>query len=357
MNFIKTNIFLYFFILVLGISGFSFAIIWPEEKGFYGFIALLALGGFCVALYIYYTKKNKRELVCPLGSDCNAVINSKYAKFLNIPLEYLGMLYYCIILIAYILLIFTNNLFSNFSLLGLVMLSGLAFLFSLYLLFAQAFLIRQWCIWCLLSAMFSTIIFITSLISLNFAVDFLSQATILIEIIHTMGFVFGLGGATLALFLFSKFLRDLIIDERELKTIQEISEIIWFGLIFVLLSQFMSFVAYAPVLAQSNVFIIQTISLFVVGISGAVLMIVFAPYLTVIPFNENEVNHKHSPVESLRKPLFLTGAITFSSWYFAFIVKSLPEYKFVVLLLIYISILTISAILALLWERKITRSL
>ena len=143
----------------------------------------------------------------------------------------------------------------------------------------------------------------------------------------------------------------------ELKTIQEISEIIWFGLIFVLLSQFMSFVAYAPVLAQSNVFIIQTISLFVVGISGAVLMIVFAPYLTVIPFNENEVNHKHSPVESLRKPLFLTGAITFSSWYFAFIVKSLPEYKFVVLLLIYISILTISAILALLWERKITRSL
>ena len=149
----------------------------------------------------------------------------------------------------------------------------------------------------------------------------------------------------------------MIIDERELKTIQEISEIIWFGLIFVLLSQFMSFVAYAPVLAQSNVFIIQTISLFVVGISGAVLMIVFAPYLTVIPFNENEVNHKHSPVESLRKTIISHRSNNFFILVFCFYCKSLPEYKFVVLLLIYISILTISAILALLWERKITRSL
>ena len=59
MNFIKTNIFCTF-ILVLELVVFICNYL-ARRKGFYGFIALLALGGFCVALYIYYTKKIKEN--------------------------------------------------------------------------------------------------------------------------------------------------------------------------------------------------------------------------------------------------------------------------------------------------------
>jgi len=93
MRFIQPSIFLYFFLLLLGISGFFFAVIWPHAVGFYAFIAFAAAGGFGVSLYIYYTKRHHKQLVCPIGSNCNAVVTSRYAKFLGVSLEYWGMFF------------------------------------------------------------------------------------------------------------------------------------------------------------------------------------------------------------------------------------------------------------------------
>ncbi len=354
MRFIQPNIFLYFFLMILGISGFFFAVIWPETQGFYAFISLAATGGLGVALYIYYTKKNGKELVCPVGSDCNAVITSRYSKFLGVSLEYWGMFYYAIIIVAYIVLIFTPHLLPEFFLSGLIMLSAGGFLFSLYLLFVQAFLLRQWCIWCLLSAMLSIMIFIISLSSLDFAVAFLTEMGAVIEAIHALGFALGIGGVTTASFLFFRFLRDLHINEDELQTLKGISELVLLGLAFILVSQFASLVAYAPDLARSGPFLAQTIALFVAAISGAVLMIIFAPFLSVIPFNETAKDHHHSLLESLKRPLFVTGAITLSSWYFAFAMNYFPKYELTTLLLVYLAVLVTAVITALLWEKSIS---
>src|SRR3989344_5649429 len=342
MRFVQANIFLYFFLLVLGMSGFFFAVIWSQTMGFYAFISFAAIGGFGVALYIYRTKKHRKELVCPIGSDCNAVINSRYSKFLGVSLEYWGMFYYALIFLSY-LIMFTSG----------------AFLFSLYLLFAQAFILKQWCIWCLLSATLSIVIFIISLANIDFAITVLTEITVAIKAGHSFGFALGIGGATSVLFLFFRFLRDLDINKDELQTLKGISELMWLGLAFIFVSQFIDFIGNADILARSAPFLAQTIALFIVAISSAVLMIIFAPFLIAIPFselsrNEKAIDNHYSSFKSLRKPLFLTGAIAFSSWYFAFIMNYLGEYALIVLLLSYGAILAIAVATAFFWEKRIS---
>ena len=356
MRFISSNILLYFFLLTLGISGFFFAVIWPHAVGFYTFIVFAATGGFGVALYVWNIKRKHKELVCPVGSDCNVVITSRYAKFLGIPLEYCGMTYYAIILISYITLIFAPQIFSEFFLSGLVILTTAALLFSLYLLFIQAFILKQWCIWCLLSAMLSIGIFIVSLGSIDFARLFLTEIGTILFAIHNLGFILGMGGVTITFFLFIKFLSDFHIDNNESQILKGISELVWLGLGFVLISQFASYIAHTEILVSSGEFLIQTIALFITAISEAVLMIIFAPFLIAIPFQEGEKSHHRSSLESLRKFLFITGGINLSSWSFAFVMDYLQEYKLPVLLVAYVVVLIITIIIALLLEKSISKS-
>lgn len=353
MKFVQPNIFLYFFLFVLGISGFFLVLVWPQAEGFYAFIVFSGVGGFGVAKYIHHIKTSNKQLVCPVGSNCNAVISSRYAKFLGISLEYWGMAYYAFIFLAYMTLIFKEQFFSetfSFLLFGITV---AAFFFSLYLLFIQAFILRQWCIWCLLSAGLSIIIFIISLSRFDFAVAILAEIEIFVGAIHALGFILGAGGATAVLFLFSKFLQDFVINDTEQHALKILSELIWLGLILTLVSQLSLFVAYTEILARSPVFIMQTASLFVVAIGGAILMIIFAPLLSMIPFSEMKKDHVHTSIEKLRKPLFVIGAITLVSWYFAFIMDYLQEHTLQFLLGMYLLMLLIGIFVALMWEKKL----
>ncbi|OGF78184.1 hypothetical protein A2W54_03710 [Candidatus Giovannonibacteria bacterium RIFCSPHIGHO2_02_43_13] len=353
MSFVPANIFLYFFLLILGISGFFFAAIWPQAVGFYAFIVFASAGGFGTAFYIFYTKRYRKQLVCQVGSDCNAVINSRYSIFLGIALEYWGMFYYAVIAVSYGALIFAPFFFNGIFLAGLLLASAGAFLFSLYLLFAQAFLLRQWCIWCILSAMLSIVIFIVSLTGVGFAVAFLTEIATVIELVRVLGFVFGIGGATAVLFLFHKFLNNRDIDESEARSVKGISELIWFGLFLTLLGQFALFAADAGAPEFPAIFFIQTTALFIATISGAVLMIIFAPFLSAIPFNEEERSRTHPSLNSLRKPMFIVGSVALSSWYFAFIIGYATGYGPAVLFVVYALTLAMAVAAAVLWEKKI----
>ena len=358
MKLIQPKIFLYFFLLILVISGFFFTVVWPYKLGFYSFIVFVALGGLGVASYIHYTKKCSKPLVCLMGSDCDVVINSRYSKFLGVSLEYWGIFYYSTIIISYIFLILYFYLIPEIVLLGLVIVTTGAFIFSLYLLFVQAFLLKQWCIWCLLSAMLSIVIFTFSLVSLSFALSFLKEIVVFIEAIRALGFVLGMGGATTVMLLFIRFLRDFDIDDNELKTLKNTSELIWLGLVFTLIGNFYLYIIQAETLSQSGSFLVEMVALFVVIISGAVLMIIFSPLIAIIPFTEPQKSYYSSSLESLkkvRKTFFVTGAIALSSWYFAFSINYLPNYRLGTLFLIYFAILVISVITALFLEKKISQ--
>lgn len=351
-QFIQPNIVLYFFLLALGVSGVFFALIWPETIGFQAFITFAGAGGFGVAYYIFHTKRHKGHLVCPVGSDCNAVVTSRYAKFFGIPLEYWGMAYYAAIVVSYGVLIFAPALFVEVMRSGLFLLTAAAFVFSLYLLFVQAFLLRQWCIWCLLSASLSIAIFIFSLASLDVALAVLGELGGVLDALRALGFALGVGGSTTAIFLFHRFLRDLDIDENEQHVLKGVSEVVWMGLALVLVASFAQYVTIPMILAHSSQFLAQMIAVIVAAVIGAILLIILAPFLYMIPFRDEE---KRSFLAPLRKPIFIMGAIGVTSWYFAFSVDYVSAYGLATLLLAYGAALVAAIGASLLWEWALTR--
>lgn len=129
-------------------------------------LILLGLSGFLLASHIHNKKVTKKRLICPRKSDCNSVINSDYSKIFGIPVEVLGMFYYAFIMGSNIILGFLK--LALFALLYdhrpnvLFYISLGAAVFSLYLIFIQAFKIKQWCLWCIGSAVISLLILIFS---------------------------------------------------------------------------------------------------------------------------------------------------------------------------------------------------
>lgn len=350
------RLFLYFILIVLAASGFFFAVFMPSPEGFYAFIAVAALAGFGVSANICDTKHNKRSLVCPTGSDCDAVIRSRYAKFLGIPLEFWGMAYFFAIVLVYLLLIFAPQLFTPNMLLLVMFFSLAAGLFSLYLLFVQAFLLRQWCIWCILTAMCSLTIAVVSLVSVEVATAFLVRAENILDLLQFLGFILGLGSVTSAAFLFFHFLKgDASIDETELEAIKSVSELAWIGFGLVLISNFARFVAYPDVLLASGTFVAQVIALFVFALFGAILMIIYEPFLTYIPFHAPPEGHSSSTFVTLRRPTLTIGAITLTSWYFAFVIHFVPGTSTLSLLSVYALVVAAAVMLAVLWDWRLSK--
>lgn len=124
-----------------------------SQTSAYVIIIFLGFGGFLIASYIRHHKKNVQEaLICPLKANCDSVIHSDYSKFLGIPVENLGVTYYVFVAIGYGLLIIFPNLELPLVASGLMFATVCAFAFSVYLTLIQAFALRNWCTWCLISA-------------------------------------------------------------------------------------------------------------------------------------------------------------------------------------------------------------
>lgn len=124
----------------------------------YFLIVISALGGLVISFYIRSAKKTGKSLICPTESDCNMVVNSAYSRLFGVPNEELGIVYYSVTALAYIVFLFWG--FKNdylYLILGTI--TGIAFLISVYLTYVQGVRLKEWCAWCVLSAIFSTIIF------------------------------------------------------------------------------------------------------------------------------------------------------------------------------------------------------
>ena len=130
---------------------------------------ILGIGGLYIAGKIYLEKKAGRKMVCPLNGNCEEVLNSDFAKIIGIPLEIAGAGYYLTIIVSNILIIIFPLL--KFSLFEIILCGTtlFGFIFSVYLTSLQAFYLKNWCTWCLYSALFSILIFITSVI--NFSIN------------------------------------------------------------------------------------------------------------------------------------------------------------------------------------------
>jgi uncharacterized membrane protein len=126
----------------------------------YATVVFLALVGLTLAFYIHHKKAVREKFICPAGFDCETVIYSKYSKFLGVPVEDIGIIYYLVVAFSYAtFLLFPQWDSESFSF-TILSITTLAFIFSVYLTYIQAVLLKEWCTWCLLSAKLCTLIFI-----------------------------------------------------------------------------------------------------------------------------------------------------------------------------------------------------
>ena len=123
-------------------------------------ICVLAFIGFLISKHIHTKKKSPQPLVCPMKFNCHAVVHSDYSKFMGVPLEIFGMVYYALVSLAYFVLVFNPSPLSLPVSITLMVFALGAFLFSIYLTLVQLLVLKEGCFWCFISAFISTIIFV-----------------------------------------------------------------------------------------------------------------------------------------------------------------------------------------------------
>ncbi len=122
-------------------------------------LVCIGFGGFMLARHIWRKKRVGQPLVCPLRTKCELVTHSTYSKIFGIPVEALGMAYYAFVVIFHAVAVVEPAIVSPLAARVSLGVSAAAFFFSLYLVSIQAFVLRQWCTWCLISASLCAAIF------------------------------------------------------------------------------------------------------------------------------------------------------------------------------------------------------
>jgi uncharacterized membrane protein len=118
-------------------------------------VPALVGGGLVVSGYLGYLKLTQSDAICPIG-NCSAVQHSPYALLFGVPVAYLGFLSYAALLALWIVGAFGSGRWARLAPFGVVALSVFGTAFSAYLTLLEPFVIREVCIWCLLSAVIMT---------------------------------------------------------------------------------------------------------------------------------------------------------------------------------------------------------
>lgn len=318
---------------------------------------IFALAGFALALYISIKKSRAQPLVCPLNGHCDVVTTSRFSKFFGIPVERIGVVYYALVAIVYTLHALIPWLLSDTVIFLVTGVTVGAFFFSAYLVFLQAFVIKQWCTWCLFSAGFSTLIFVTAIFGADIdIVTLLAKYKTLIIIIHALAAAVGLGAATVTDIFFFRFLKDYRISTGENEMMKTLSNIIWFALGMIVVTGIGLFIPESERLLESSKFMTKVVAVAVVIMNGTFLNLLVSPRMVEITFGEAH-DHKSGELHFLRKLSFALGGISISSWYIIFILGSLKSIplSFGSAVTIYFLILCFAVTVSQLLDRKMVR--
>lgn len=299
-------------------------------------IIFFALLGVILTIYIHYKKSTNQPMVCPLNGKCEQVIHSEFSKFLGIPVELMGMVYYAITALAYILFMLLPAQDMALLMVAFFGISTSAFLFSVYLIFIQFFSLRMHCTWCLGSAGISMLIFFLALYaSGDSAVLLMAQYADVFRSLYAIGIALGLGSATLAILFLGKFLRDLKISSWEADGLHTISQITWLALATLVICGFILYVSPNGTYSDKSFSLVQVIVLVILSGAGALLDLVITPRLVRISKEENMAVHTEE-LRRLRRFAFASGATVLISWYTSFLLTtSTPSGKDITVLTAY----------------------
>lgn len=128
----------------------------PHRRLVWGLLAIAPLG-FLDATYLSVEHFLNRVPPCTIVHGCEAVTTSSYAVLFGIPMALLGALYYLAIILA---LVYYMDAKKTWIIKWTARLTVVGFLFSLYLVYLQLFVIHAICLYCMVSALSSTALFI-----------------------------------------------------------------------------------------------------------------------------------------------------------------------------------------------------
>jgi len=126
--------------------------------------AVFALIGFLDASYLTANHYLGASLVCPIFGDCEKVTASQYSAIGGIPVALFGAVYYIFI---FLLVIWYLDSKKESILYFIARATAVGFLASVWFLYLQLFVILALCLYCIISAITSTLLFIAGLIVLK----------------------------------------------------------------------------------------------------------------------------------------------------------------------------------------------
>ena len=120
----------------------------------YGVAAFVSLIGLADAIYLTVEHLSGNTVRCTIVKGCSEVLSSPYASVAGMPLAGVGAAAYFIV--------FSGATLAAFGYKGagkiVTFVAGLMFLFTLWLVYLQAFVIKAFCQFCLLSALVTTVL-------------------------------------------------------------------------------------------------------------------------------------------------------------------------------------------------------
>lgn len=126
-------------------------------------MALSLLGLFDSIYLLWEYTSPAHPMVC-MGGGCDAVRASAYSHLGGLPVPLFGVFMYGFLVLLFFLYPLLPTTFVRLTQYVVVLTSGAGFLFSVYLTGIEAFVLHSWCMWCVLSALLVTAIFLLALV-------------------------------------------------------------------------------------------------------------------------------------------------------------------------------------------------
>lgn len=120
-------------------------------------LLVIAVLGLTVSGYLLFTYQTAGPMVCLSGHGCEAVRASRFAAIFGLPVPLYGVFYYFGL---GVLAALGNPAEARRLRLPLRALTGVGLAGSAWLTYLEAFVIKAWCSWCVISAVLAAIAFL-----------------------------------------------------------------------------------------------------------------------------------------------------------------------------------------------------